>query len=125
MFTKNLTKTDVGKRGDDGKKSNQSGVGVSKKNLAAFPHLDPDELNPYVEISAVDDLGEHLELRFIYFNGRLHGVNSRNEYRLTGLGTYFRNNGADIGDVFTMQRMSDRSYHLTLGTRTGIKEDER
>jgi hypothetical protein len=125
MFTKNLTKTDVGRRGDDGKKSNQSGVGVSKKSLAVFPHLDPDELNPDVEIEADDDLGVHLDLRFIYFNGRLHGVNSRNEYRITGLGAYFREHGADIGDVFTMQRMSDRSYHLTLGTRDGIEDDEK
>ena len=122
VFTKKLTKTDVGKRGPDGKKSNQSGVGVSKKNISSFPFLDPAILNPEVRLIAVDSNGKQLDLRYIYFNGRLHGENSRNEYRITGLGPYLREHAAHIDDQFTMRLMSDGSYLLNVGSDLRIIE---
>jgi len=75
VFVKTLTKTDVGKRGADGRKSNQAGVAVPRSQVAAMPALDALGLNPCAEFMAIDANGVRLPLRFIYFNGKTLGVN--------------------------------------------------
>lgn len=113
-FKKVLTKTDVGARGADGRKSNQSGVAVPRSQAQILPDLDPDLLNPSVEFIAVDEAGGSLNLRFIYFNGRLHGESTRNEYRITGISGYLRDIGAEIGDVFRLAPRGDGSFRISV-----------
>jgi hypothetical protein len=113
-FVKTLTKTDVGKRGADGRKSNQSGVAVPRSQIGAMPELDASQLNPSADFMAIDAEGVRVPLRFIYFNGKTLGVNSRNEYRITGIGEYLRNRNADIGNRLTLTLSGDGNYRMSL-----------
>ena len=116
-FVKALTKTDVGKRGADGRKSNQAGVAVPRSLVGAMPPLDASLLNPSADFMVVDSEGVRLSLRFIYFNGKTLGVNSRNEYRITGIAEYLRNRNTDIGDRLTLTPSGEGFYRMTLDSK--------
>lgn len=96
-FAKILSLNDVGDTG-----SHQAGILVPKSDpqlLSFFPALDPDRLNPDAWISAVDEHGQEWNLRYIYYNKRLHAMGTRNEYRLTHLTAYLRSVDARAGDL--------------------------
>ncbi|MGX5637681.1 EcoRII N-terminal effector-binding domain-containing protein [Brevundimonas diminuta ATCC 11568] len=100
-FSKTLSANDTGLTG-----GHQAGILVPKGDrdlLAFFPHLDPAVENPDAWIAVTDEHGEDRQLRYIYYNKKLHGTGTRDEYRITHLTKYLRDAGARPGDalVFT------------------------
>lgn len=82
--------------------------------LSFFPRLDSSEANPRVLLDGMDVTnGEPVRLRFIYYNGKLHGTSTRNEYRVTGLTQFLQANNAQIGDEIHFTRID--------GDRIGIR----
>lgn len=96
-----LSRNDVGATG-----GHQAGIAIPKNPelLAFFPTLDSAERNPRMPIDFVDlSTGAHFSFNYIYYNGKLSGASTRNEYRLTGMSGYLRKCGAEAGDsvIFT------------------------
>ncbi|WP_221029319.1 EcoRII N-terminal effector-binding domain-containing protein [Actomonas aquatica] len=100
-YRKRLTANDTGETG-----GHQAGICVPRDDdalLSFFPTLDPAVFNPDAWLLCEDDSGVEWRMRYIYYNGRLHGRNTRNEYRITHMTKYLRRWGAKVGDsiVFT------------------------
>lgn len=106
-YEKLLSRTDCSQAS-----THQSGMLVPKTVtglLQIFPHLDPGQKNPRAIIICEDEAGERWKFNFIYYNNSLHDPSgTRNEYRLTGLSTYFRSQSAKAGDRFQI-RPSERN----------------
>lgn len=94
MAIKQLSKNDLGLTG-----SHQAGFLVPKDLIKRnfFPFLDPTEENPRVVLSVVCDKDLY-SFNLIYYNNRLFGKGTRNEYRMTGLSKFYRAHGCEIGD---------------------------
>lgn len=87
-YAKPLTNNDLGLTG-----GHQGGICVPRANKALldfFPRLDEGEINPDAWIECVDPNGKVWKMRYVYYNGKLHGTSSRNEYRITYMTTFFR-----------------------------------
>jgi hypothetical protein len=82
--------------------------------IALFPKLDPKEYNPSVFINIYDTNGTSHKLRFVYYNNKLHGKGTRNEYRLTYLTDYLRNWNAKAGDRFRITKTSDNRLEMSV-----------
>ncbi len=99
---KKLSRNDLGLTG-----SHQAGIVVPKQAdiLAFFPALNESTMNPR-ETMTVRCLvsGDLLKLSFIHYNGRLHRLSTRDEYRLTGLTRYLRRRDALDGDTLRLSR---------------------
>lgn len=96
-FSKTLSANDTGLTG-----GHQAGILVPKGDpelLAFFPRLDPSVENPDAWISVTDEHGEERQLRYVYYNKKLHGTGTRNEYRITHLTKYLRDANARPGDA--------------------------
>ena len=100
--SKVLTPNDIGTTG-----SHQAGIAVPRQDamLSFFPSLDATEYNPrqallFRETGDIDEW----PLNFIYYNGKLHGRSTRNEYRLTGLTPYFKKHEVSVGDTLHLGR---------------------
>ncbi len=94
-YAKELTRNDLGLTG-----SHQAGICVPRKDkglMGFFPHLNAKEFNPDVWIQCVDAKGKNWKMRYVYYNGKIHGVNTRNEYRITYMTKFFRVWGAVEG----------------------------
>ena len=91
---KQLSTNDLGLTG-----GHQAGIVVPRKivNLNFFPHLDTEILNPRETIQ-VEIKGQIFNLNYIYYNSKLLGVGTRNEYRLTCLSKIYRELGCEVGD---------------------------
>lgn len=107
-----LTPNDVGTTG-----SHQAGVAVPRQEamLAFFPALDTTEYNPrqlliFREVGGIDEW----PLNFIYYNGKLHGRSTRNEYRLTGLTPFFKKQRAAVGDILQLGRTQTGRWTIEL-----------
>jgi hypothetical protein len=119
-FQKILTANDTGYS-----KSHQAGIHVPKgqRDLIAFlPALDLAELNPSAWLKAIDDEGTEWQLRYVYYNNKLHKPSgTRDEYRITHLTKYFRASDACPGDlliIFGKPRMGQIRIRIgkpTLG----------
>lgn len=111
-ISKVLSANDIGKTG-----SHQAGIVIPKSGpmLNFFPPLDVDEINPRMDLDGVD-LSHDVAvlLHFIYYNGRLHGTSTRNEYRLTGLSSFFRRHQAAPGDEMILSRRRHQIIGLAL-----------
>jgi hypothetical protein len=111
-FRKTLSANDVGSTG-----GHQAGILVPKSEkelLKILPPLDPSIKNPDAEIQCVDDKGEKLSLRFVYYNNKLHDVGgTRNEYRVTRMTGWFRDVGAREGDEFEISK-NDASINYEI-----------
>lgn len=110
--SKVLTPNDVGTTG-----SHQAGIAVPRQDamLAFFPALDATKYNPrqsllFREIGGIDEW----PLNFIYYNGKLHGRSTRNEYRLTGLTPFFRKHKATVGDILQLGRTQTGRWTIEL-----------
>ena len=101
QVAKRLSANDLGRTG-----SHQAGILVPKRGeiLAFFPPLEMTSLNPRVKlVASVDGSSEVFDLAFIYYNNKLFGTGTRNEYRLTGLTRLLRALEADIGDTLLLK----------------------
>ncbi|WP_209731014.1 EcoRII N-terminal effector-binding domain-containing protein [Arthrobacter sp. CAN_C5] len=94
-ISKQLTANDIGETG-----GHQSGVTVPKKasSIEFFPRLDPAKFNPRHTLQAIDiHTHEIFDLEYIYYNGKIHSKNTRDEYRLTGTSDFFRKHHVTCG----------------------------
>ena len=118
-FLKRLSANDVGKTG-----GHQGGILIPKGEtelLEILPWLDPAVKNPDAWIECVDDSGNNLRFRFVYYNNRLHDAKgTRNEYRITHMTGWFRDMGAHKGDEFEITlEPSNRRYSIGIRSRGG------
>ena len=104
-FRKTLTPTDVGSSG-----SHQFGVVVPRADVAWFPKLNETAFNPCVPLNVLDETGQSWSWRFIYYNGKVVGGSTRNEYRVTGLGEFFRKWQTKPGDVLELRELAQGHY---------------
>src|SRR4051794_38458599 len=99
IFQKILSRNDVGATG-----GHQGGILVPKKEtelIAFLPCLNAKIKNPDAWITCIDEDGNELQFRYVYYNNRLHDEGgTRNEYRITYMTRYFRDVGARAGDAF-------------------------
>lgn len=97
-----LTANDLGLTG-----GHQAGIAIPKDPaiLAFFPPLDPAQYNPDCVISVrTPQTGDHWELRYVYYNNKVHDRGTRNERRLTGTTKMLRALGAAEGDTVGFRR---------------------
>jgi hypothetical protein len=111
-LTKVLSSNDVGSTG-----GHQSGVVIPIKIAEGgfFPPLDPEIVNPRVQLDAVvEGTGKSLKLNFIFYNGKRHKTSTRNEYRLTGVATFLRESSAQEGDRLVITKAGEHRFLLRL-----------
>jgi hypothetical protein len=127
-----LSANDTGETG-----SNQSGILVPKNPeiLSFFPKLDNHQKNPRTILKFEDASGIFWNFTFIYYNGKYFG-GTRNEYRLTGMTKFFKQNSLKSGDSINFRieekerllvsferhsELSDKKYLDNKETTTRIK----
>lgn len=113
-YAKTLSANDTGATG-----THQAGILVPKadaKLLAFFPVLDASILNPDAWIQCEDANGEVWEMRYIYYNNKLHiSSGTRNEYRITWMTKYLRANKAAAGDSVIFEATDEPgNYRISL-----------
>jgi hypothetical protein len=112
-FAKTLTANDVGETG-----THQAGICVPKKNqelLSFFPKLDLKIKNPDCLISCLDESGESWKLRFVYYNGKTLAINTRDEYRITRLSSFFSRYNVVAGEILIFTKIeSEKKLLLTI-----------
>jgi hypothetical protein len=107
-ITKTLSANDTGDTG-----GHQAGILVPKdpRILGFFPDLNDSELNPRCHLLFEDDSGERWELAFIYYNNFKFG-GTRNEYRLTRMTRFIRQNALVPGDEVVLDRHADGRWTI-------------
>lgn len=113
MVSKRLTKNDLGMTG-----GHQGGICVPFKiaKLGFFPTLDSfNEYNPRAEIEMEYD-GKVLKFTYIHYNSRLHKAGTRNEYRLSGMTKFFKENNCIEGDLLEFS-LNDGRYSIDIKHR--------
>lgn len=124
-FHKTLSANDVGATG-----AHQGGILIPKGErelLAMLPPLDPQIKNPDVWLTCIDQHGDILKFRFVYYNNKLHDPHgTRNEYRITYMTTWFRNQGARQGDMFEISREEghDGYFVKVISATTSVEQAE-
>ena len=84
--------------------SHQAGIVIPKAQqiIEFFPALDASEFNPRKLIHFWNEATQrYWPLNYIYYNGKIHGFSTRNEYRLTGITQLFRLIDIDAGDLLS------------------------
>jgi hypothetical protein len=120
-FVKTLSSNDVGATG-----AHQGGVLIPRVSsiLNFFPPLNTAEVNPRETVEFIDvQSGAVWTFNYIYYNGVLTGASSRNEYRLTGMTAYLRDNDVVTGDQIELSRsVSGTRYisHVPQGPASAI-----
>ena len=117
IIEKELSPNDVGATG-----AHQGGMLIPKKQelMDFFPTLNPKEENPRVAIDFIDDLGITWTFNYIYYNNKFRG-GTRNEYRLTGMTAFFRQNNASPGDQLFFELRKD-DYYIRI-KKPGVNYD--
>ena len=102
-----LSENDVGNTG-----SHQAGILIPKKEeiLSFFPKLGVTKKNPRVNLFFEDEFKKKWLFNFIYYNNKFF-YGTRNEYRLTGLTQYIKQNNLNPGDeIHLLLTIDDRRY---------------
>lgn len=118
-ITKTLSSNDSGETG-----GHQAGILVPKGGdvLDFFPDLGNEEKNPRVSLYFEDSAGKEWKFNFIYYNNKFFDPKgTRNEYRLTGMTAYIRENGLKAGDDIILIHNEDDTYKIRY-TRNGKPE---
>lgn len=115
-FVKRLSANDVGTTG-----GHMGGILVPKGNgelLGFLPPLEASTLNPSTLIDCETPDGTSIRLRFVYYNNRLHKAGgTRNEYRITHLTKFLRDEGAREGDLFEIAKEDGQAVYLIRVSR--------
>ena len=116
-----LTANDTGETG-----SHQAAIHIPKHIVrhGFFPPLNGESFNPECQIVArLEPGGWRLPLRYVYYNGKLSGVNGRDEYRLTGTPRIFDMLTARAGDLLRFRWLAsgemEISHHRDSGDDDG------
>jgi hypothetical protein len=120
VITKQLSANDTGETG-----GHQAGILVPKDRriLSYFPDLNADELNPRAHLPFVDQHGHRWEFAFIYYNNRFFG-GTRNEYRLTRMTRYIRENSLVEGDELVFTKDTNATRHVSYRrARAAVREE--
>ena len=115
-ITKVLSPNDTGETG-----GHQAGILVPKGGevLGFFPDLGNEEKNPRTAMYFIDDAGKTWKLNFIYYNNKFFDPKgTRNEYRLTGMTAFFRENRLRAGDSITLAHRSDGTDKISYQRST-------
>ena len=98
-----LSANDVGITG-----GHQSGILVPKREeiLSFFPTLDKSLKNPRFLLTFFDDTDDRWEFSFIYYNNVFFG-GTRNEYRLTRMTKFIKENNLKVGDEIILENEND------------------
>lgn len=109
-ISKVLTPNDIGETG-----GHQAGMCIPKEKeiLDFFPHLDKTIKNPRELLDIRTDDGEFVTLSFIYYNNKFFD-GTRNEYRLTGMTRYFKENALRSGDVIYLSKDERGNYSISF-----------
>ena len=107
-ISKVLSANDTGETG-----GHQAGMLIPKIEdvLSFFPKLGSDTKNPRVAFRFVDEEGQAWKFNFIYYNNRFFD-GTRNEYRLTGMTTFIRQNNLKAGDTIILKRTLDNQLEI-------------
>lgn len=99
-ISKTLSSNDTGETG-----GHQAGILIPKGGevLEFFPVLNDEEKNPRTYLYFIDDVNKRWKFNFIYYNNKFFG-GTRNEYRLTGMTAYIRQNDLKTGDTIILSR---------------------
>ncbi|MBQ7250938.1 MAG: hypothetical protein IJS37_06315 [Bacilli bacterium] len=109
-ISKVLTPNDIGETG-----GHQAGMCIPKEKeiLDFFPPLDKTVKNPRETLDICTDDGTYIKMSFIYYNGKFFG-GTRNEYRLTGMTKYFKENALISGDVIYLSKDEAGNYSISF-----------
>lgn len=114
-FEKYLSRNDIGLSG-----SHQSGFLIPKANkelISFLPDLAPDEINPSKFVDFFDREGIRWRLRYIYYNTKIHGQGTRDEYRITRTSGFMRKHQPNEGDVLVLSKSRNGSYLIDVVKR--------
>jgi len=113
-ISKALSANDTGLTG-----GHQAGILIPKDQriLGFFPPLDASTKNPRALLAFVDDEGTQWEFCFIYYNNRSFG-GTRDEYRLTRMTKYLRQNNLSPEDEVLLGRPKSDSYRVSYRRRS-------
>ena len=105
-----LSANDTGETG-----GHQAGMLIprDRRLLDFFPPLDIRQLNPRCHLMFEDTAGTRWELAFIYYNNRIFG-GTRDEYRLTRMTRFIRENSLSPGDEVILGHSSDDRWSITV-----------
>jgi len=109
---KKLSANDVGVNG-----SHQAGILIPKeiRILSFFPELDKTERNPRMELVVYErESRERWEFNYIYYNKKLFGEGTRNEYRLTKMTQFLRAIDAKVDDELVFSRDENASFVIDI-----------
>ncbi len=108
-ISKVLSPNDTGETG-----GHQAGILVPKdpEILGFFPPLDASIKNPRAQMLVRAGEREYM-FNFIYYNGKFFG-GTRNEYRLTGMSKFFRDQALRSGDTIVFERDSNGDYMIDI-----------
>lgn len=111
QIEKVLSKNDTGETG-----GHQDGFLIPKQPAeirGCLPSLDATVENPRCPVEAIDDAGEYWSFQYIYYNKKLFGTGTRNEYRLTGFIRFIKKYLLKAGDTVIL-RPEGRVYRITF-----------
>lgn len=111
-IAKRLSANDVGETG-----GHQAGILVPKEKtvLDFFPGLDSKVKNPRMVLTVRElPAGSQWTFNYIYYNTKLLGTGTRNEYRLTGMTAFLRSLNAKVGDELRFARDDSLNYTVRL-----------
>ncbi|PGZ77315.1 hypothetical protein COE55_17890 [Priestia megaterium] len=102
-ISKVLSANDTGETG-----GHQAGMLIPKTGnvLSFFPLLGKETKNPRSKLKFSDNSGEEWNFMFIYYNNRYFG-GTRNEFRLTGMTSFIRQNNLKAGDTIILSHEID------------------
>jgi Restriction endonuclease EcoRII, N-terminal len=109
---KRLSANDVGTTG-----GHQAGILVPKEEriLSFFPSLEKTVRNPRMKLVVFERQSrERWEFNFIYYNNKLFGEGTRNEYRLTGMTGFMRAIDAKVDDALVFSRDENASLEVDI-----------
>jgi hypothetical protein len=102
----------------------QAGALIPKKEsriLDFFPKLNSKEKNPRCVLTFIDDSGTSHRFCFIYYNNRVLGCGTRNEYRLTCMTDFIRSSNLKVGDTLIFSRRNGE-YHVSYKRHSANKK---
>lgn len=114
VVEKILSANDCGTTG-----GHQAGTLIPKddKILGFFPKLNGSVKNPRQVIYFADDNGDRHRFCFIYYNSRVLGCGTRNEFRLTCMTDYIRSCDLKEGDSLLFSKRNGE-YHVGYKRKT-------
>lgn len=99
-----------------------AGIHVPKKEevLSFFPALEKTVLNPRCIMTFLDEEGLFWQFAFIYYNNKFYG-GTRNEYRLTGMTSFFRQNNLKSGDTVFLVENEEGSRTISFSRKQNLR----